>query len=153
MADDAARDFRRLQQLLGQTLFQWCGLERVLEQALRDLEAELPPGLSQSARLAAWKRAIEHKDPALASEAMLVAREANRLRAFRNLVVHHLVEVSGAPGGDPFIRCEKRRGQGLESRRVTLAELEATVMAIDECRTRLWNTGRFRHIASGAAGS
>ena len=134
MIGDTGYEFKRLLEQLGQLLFHWCRLEQTLDEELRNLGAELPTGSTLGDRLAAWKRACGSEALGCADPAAWVAREVNRLRAVRNLVVHHLVEVSGRPGGEPFIRCEKRSGQGSKLTRVTLAELEATVEAIDQCR-------------------
>lgn len=144
MAGDTVRDFKRLLELLGQLLFHWCRLEETLDEELRRLDelqgyGERPEQrpLPFNQRVATWRRATQ------AGEASQLAREVSRLRVLRNLVTHHLAEVSGRPGEEPFIRCDRRLGGKVISRPVNLAELEEAVEAIDQCRGRLRNLSRF----------
>jgi hypothetical protein len=143
MADDAGRDFRDLLELLGQLLFHWCRLEETFDGALRRLHdprsagATLPPAAPLGERLAHWRRASHVALPDRTDEIALLAREIERLRRIRNLVTHHLVEVSGLPGETAFIRCRKKRRGQMTDIRIGSTELEAAVDAIDACRGRL----------------
>ena len=139
--------FRDLMAATGYFLFRWSRLELSLSESILKGEASIGRTADNGApsfpsvtgsfpdRLKRWRAVMQAKaDPDLIEA---IAQQAEKVRVFRNTLVHGLAGGNSAPrnGEEPHLRCivggwERPNG---EIRKIGVSELERYIEAADAC--------------------